>query len=158
MTRTLLLVPILILVWVLLTGGASASWVVGIPAVALAAVLGARLRPQAAPRLRLLEGAAFLAFFAFHSLRGGWDVARRALHPALPLAPGRIRYPCRLPRGTARTFFINTASLLPGTLYLGETADGMELHVVDRTGPAAEELAALEARVARLFGIAEGGQ
>ena len=152
MTRTLLLVPILILVWVLLTGGAPTSWMVGIPAVALAAVLGDRLRPQAAPRLRLLEGVAFLAFFAFHSLRGGWDVARRALHPALPLAPGRIRYPCRLPRGTARTFFINTASLLPGTLS-ADIRDGIiQVHALDADPTVVAGLVGLEQRVARLFG------
>ena len=146
------------LLWTLLTGGAPASWVVGGPAVLLAAGLGAGLAPQGGARMRWTGTVAFVPFFLGQSLRGGWDVARRALHPALPLRPGRMGYRCGLPRGPARTFFANVVSLLPGTLFLEDRGEEVWLHVVDTESPVAGELADLEARVARLFGIqGEGG-
>jgi multicomponent Na+:H+ antiporter subunit E len=148
----------LALLWALLTGASPASWIVGGPTVAVAVLAGYRLRPVVASRIRTLGALAFLPYFVFHSVRGGWDVARRALHPSLPLAPGRVTYACSLPAGPARTFFLNVASLLPGTLSLGDEAGIMELHVVDRSLPVSEELAHLEERVARVFGPAEGGR
>jgi len=156
--RTLFRGVALLLLWVLLTGGPAASWVVGAPAVLAAVFLAQRLRPSGPARLRPLPALAFLPYFAGQSLRGGWDVARRALHPALPIAPAQITYPCRLPVGTARRFFVNAISLLPGTLYLDEDADGLRLHVVDRDQPVMAELGALEARVARLFGLPRPGE
>jgi multicomponent Na+:H+ antiporter subunit E len=150
----------LVLLWVLLTGAPPASWVVGAPAVAAAVLAGRLLHPAGVPRVpraRLLAALAFLPYFLWQSLRGGWDVARRALRPSLPLAPGRTTYDCRLPPGPARTFLANVASLLPGTLYLGDAAGAMELHVVDRSQPVQAELADLEERVARIFGQDQEG-
>ncbi len=142
-----------VLLWILLTGGEPASWVVGAPTVLLAAGLGARLLPAGVPRARWLAAAVFLPFFLIESLRGGWDVARRALDPALPIRPGRVIFSCSLPAGPARTFFANVVGLLPGTLFLEDGPGGMELHVVDSESSVFADLAELEVRVARLFGV-----
>ena len=45
---------------------------------------------------------------------GGADVARRAFHPRLPVAPQLIDYPFRLPPGLPRVILVNTVRLLPG--------------------------------------------
>ena len=142
------------LLWALLTDGAARAWLVGAPVTALAAWAAAALAPATARPLRRLGALAFVPFFLVHSLRGAWDVARRALHPALPLDPGRITYACRLPAGTARTFFANCVSLLPGTLFVADRDGVMEVHAIDRGLALEAELSALEARVGALFGVA----
>ncbi|MFA9459829.1 Na+/H+ antiporter subunit E [Thiohalorhabdus methylotrophus] len=152
MVRTLLFGAALAGLWILLTGGAPISWIIGGPFVAAGALAAHGLRPDQERAIHPVAALAFLPFFLFHSLRGGWDVALRAFHPALPLAPGHITYPCRLPPGPARLFFGNVVNLLPGTLSVGEEAEGMTIHVLDRTASPDAELAILEARVAAVFG------
>ncbi|KPV41092.1 hypothetical protein AN478_04045 [Thiohalorhabdus denitrificans] len=154
MVRSLLLAATLALLWALLTGGSAASWALGLPFIAAAVGLAARLQAGPAFALRPLAAAAFLPVFLLLSLRGGWDVAMRAFRPALPLAPGRITYPCRLPAGPPRLLFGNVLSLLPGTLFLADRAGDLDIHVLDRTAPLTRNLASLETWIARLFGIA----
>ena len=149
--------PLHLALWILLTGGPAASWLVGAPVAVLAAWAGAAMAPAVRWPLRPLAVAAFLPFFLWHSLRGAWDVGRRALQPSLPVAPGRLRYACALPAGAPRTLFANAVSLLPGTLFLADRDGTMELHAVDRELPLDRDLALLERRVAALFGIEPGG-
>ncbi|HKJ71866.1 MAG TPA: Na+/H+ antiporter subunit E [Gammaproteobacteria bacterium] len=141
------------LLWALLTGGATGAWLVGAPVTVLAAWAGASLAPDTGRSPRPLAALAFVPFFLGHSLRGAWDVARRAVHPRLPIDPGRITYPCRLPEGTARTFFANCVSLLPGTLFVADRDGVVDLHAIDRGLPLEADLAVLERRVAALFGV-----
>jgi len=137
--------------WWVLTGGASGSWVIGLPA-ALAAAAASLLQPP--PRrqgIRLAGALRFAPYYLLQSLRGGVDVARRALSPSLPLAPGFVRHTTRLPRGPSRTFFMGVVSLLPGTLSVRMEGDGLIVHVLDTALPTAAALARLESRVADLF-------
>jgi multicomponent Na+:H+ antiporter subunit E len=92
-------------------------------------------------------------FFICRSFVGGIDVARRALQRSLPLYPTLLEYPWHLPPGPVRIFFANTTNLLPGTLSAELHDDRLVLHVLDMHQPIAEELHALESRVAALFGL-----
>jgi multicomponent Na+:H+ antiporter subunit E len=92
-----------------------------------------------------------LPFFLWESLRGGIDVARRALHPDLPLRPALLRYRTGLAEGAPRIFLVHCVSLLPGTLSAALEGDTLMVQVLDAGAPVEEELAALEARVGRLF-------
>ena len=87
------------------------------------------------------------------SLRGGVDVALRALHPRLPLAPALLAYDLRLAPGLARIFMVNVVSLLPGTLSADLSGSGLSVHVLDRNLPVQHQLQALEQQVAMLFGV-----
>lgn len=137
--------------WWVVTEGAPDAWLVGIPAVLLAAMLSIAQVPSvpfvASELLR------FVPFFLAHSLRGGADVALRALHPALPIAPTLVDYPLRLPEGLPRVVMLNTLSLLPGTLAVDVVGDCLHVHVLDGQKACLAELQDVEARVARLFGI-----
>jgi multicomponent Na+:H+ antiporter subunit E len=93
----------------------------------------------------------FLVYFARYSVMGGLDVARRALHPQLPLTPGFHEHTLRLTLAPARTFFVSVVSLLPGTLSANFHGERVTVHVLDTTQPVAEQLQALEGVVATLF-------
>lgn len=100
----------------------------------------------------------FVPFFAYCSLKGGVDVAGRAFSPRLPLTPAMLDYSLRLPKGTARVFFANIVSLLPGTLSTDIRGDTLMVHVLDNTSPVFEQLQRLEVAVARLFGCLIGSE
>jgi len=80
-------------------------------------------------------------------------VARRALHPRLPISPGLLDYRWRLPPGLPRVFMANTVSLLPGTLSVELDDAHLRVHVLDETGAFTAELQVVEVYVARLFGL-----
>lgn len=139
--------------WVLAQGHPDSLWV-GVPVIVGAAAASMYLAPPGpASRLRAGALARLAIYFLWHSLRGGVDVALRALNPRLPLAPALLEYPLRLPPGPARVLLANTVSLMPGTLSATLWEDVLCVHVLDRRQPVATELRTLEARVAEAFGL-----
>lgn len=143
--------------WWALVGGSPSSWYVGVPVVAAAVGLGMLIKAPL-PSVSFFFGIfGFLPFFLLLSVRGGIDVARRALSVSLPLAPGCIEYAARLPGESALVFFANCISLLPGTLSVDLSPGRILVHTLDRHKPVARELAELERRVARLFGLTMQG-
>jgi multicomponent Na+:H+ antiporter subunit E len=151
--RTLVLGLLGIGLWWLLAGGKAESWLVGLPAVAIFTALARRRFPgRFSVSLRGLVR--FLPFFLIQSYRGGFDVSRRALQPRLALEPGLLAYPLRLPDGAPRTLFVNTISLLPGTLSWSVDDRSVHVHVLRRNADTVRELSALEQRIAGLFGLA----
>ena len=148
------------LIWWILADGAASSWWIGVPAVLLAVTASAALLPPVS--LVWYEFLRFVPFFLIRSLHGGVDVAWRAFHPSIPIAPDLIVYPLRLPPGLAQVFMANTVSLLPGTLSAELGANCLKVHVLDRRRGFLAELKAVEQSVARLFGtslkVSEGGE
>jgi multicomponent Na+:H+ antiporter subunit E len=149
-------VLVLLLLWLGLNGTDGRSWLVGLPVVALAVYLATRLAPTESWRVSLTGAVRFALFFAVESLRGGVDVARRALGPAVVLAPGLIQYRTRLPSGAPRWLFCNSISLLPGTAVVGIEGADLCIHALDRSAAAETELQRLEARVGALFALELG--
>lgn len=139
------------LIWLGLNGDDLGSWVIGAPVVVAAAALGGVLRADRRPRLRWRGLLPFAAFFVRESLRGGWDVAWRVLHPRLRVAPGFIRFATALPDGPVRYFFVNVVSLLPGTVASGFDRDEIIVHALDVNAGVETTLRDLERRVAKLF-------
>ena len=142
------------LLWWILTEGAVNSWLVGAPVVLFAVLVSGVLLPGVSWSLSGLVR--FVPFFLWRSLYGGVDVARRALHPRLPISPGLLDYRWRLPPGLPRVFMANTVSLLPGTLSAELDDVYLHVHVLDETGAFTSELQVVEERVARLFGLSLG--
>jgi multicomponent Na+:H+ antiporter subunit E len=139
------------LLWWILTQGAINSWLVGAPVVVLAVLASGWLLPAIPWSLSGIVG--FVAFFLWRSLYGGVDVARRALHPKLPISPILFDYRWRLPPGLPRVFMANTVSLLPGTLSAELGEEHLCVHVLDQSGDFISELSVVEERVASLFGL-----
>ena len=139
------------LIWWILTQGAINSWLVGAPVVLLAVIASGWLLPAISWSLPGIVR--FIPFFLWRSLYGGVDVARRALHPKMPISPGLFDYRWRLPPGLPRVFMANTVSLLPGTLSAELDEEYLRVHVLDQSGDFIPELSIVEERVASLFGL-----
>ena len=139
--------------WMVLTRGDGSSWIVGVPAVVTTVLIYRRFTTAPAYRLSLKGALGFVPFFLIQSIRGGMDVARRAVAPQMQLNPRFIPYQLRLPEGPQRVFFANSISLLPGTLTVALTADRADVHVLAYHDGIEAELRQLETRVAVLFGV-----
>lgn len=89
------------------------------------------LLPPALAQLRVLPLVLYLPRFVWQSFIAGWDIARRAFDPKMPLAPGFVVYPTQLEPGTRRNAFMTFTSLTPGTLPCGASDALIVYHVVD---------------------------
>lgn len=138
--------------WLALTRGDTSAWPLAALAVIAAVAASMAVMPPAGTPVRWRRTPGFLAFFLWQALLGGVDVARRALDPRLPIRPGFLRHASGLPHGAARLLLAWTVSLLPGTVSVELTPDGLEVHALDVGSGADERLAELEARIAVLFG------
>ncbi len=141
--------------WWIITNGSVGSWLIGLPALAGAAWANRQLGKSSNIRISPSGLVYFLPFFLLQSLRGGIDVALRTLTPRMRIEPGFSRYRTGLKTLSARTFFTNCISLLPGTLAADVEDEWIEVHVLNIRSNSNSELARLERVVARLF--TEGG-
>lgn len=149
-----------ILLWLLLTQGDMNSWLIGAFVVPLATCCALHVFPKDTTKhhcehwsRRPLSLIRFIPFFLEQSLKGGWESALYAIHPGREVKPGVIRYQMLLPPGSARLFFINVVSLLPGTVSAYLCRDTIAIHVLDRQADNAEALRRCEMKVAQLFDL-----
>lgn len=135
--------------WIILMPSVKpADLICGLIATLVATQMSLRLLPPAAGKVRLGALIVFVPHFLVQSLLAGIDVARRALDPRLPLQPGIVVYRVGFPPGTARNGFAIITSLLPGSLPVDETADGLVYHCLDTSQRVPEQLADEERRLA----------
>jgi len=132
-------------IWIVIDQSAKpANLAFGALAAAAATWASMRLLPPSSGRVRLGVLLTLLPRFLWQSLVAGVDVARRAVAPRLPLAPGFVDYPVRLPRGSARNAFELISSLMPGSVPTAETDEKIEFHCLDTQQPVVEQMAAEE--------------
>ncbi|MDP1560843.1 MAG: Na+/H+ antiporter subunit E [Pirellulaceae bacterium] len=142
----------LALLWSVLTGGEKSSWLFGGPAILVIAAWRLGEAQTSSGRLRPWRLLLFVPFFLLRSFTGSCDVAWRALHWRLPIAPAVRNYAFRLPSGSpARVFFANSISLMPGTLTVAWHDDSLLVHLLSDTPDALVALRQLEDRVAAVF-------
>ncbi len=141
------------LVWFVLTGYDGAGWIIGFPAVLLAACLSLLLSPSPGISISLVGACRFIPFFLRQSTLSGIDVMRRALSPRPVINPGLVSYSTFLPEGAARVFFVNTISLLPGTLSADLHDNRVTVHTIDRDQPIWANMQNLELHIAVLLRV-----
>ncbi len=144
------------LAWFILLGDDPASWIIGVPAVALSAWLSRSMPAMQGPRVSMAGALRLAPYFVRSSLVGGWDVARRVVGPRLAVNPGYVDFRLTLPQGASRTFFVQFIGLLPGTLAAWEEGDNLKVHVLELDLDHERELRLAEERVAALFGAGPG--
>jgi multicomponent Na+:H+ antiporter subunit E len=116
-------------VWGILSGTDAKALAVGMFAVPIATSLSLRLLPGR-QHLALWRFACHVPVFVGGSLRGGLDVARRALSARMPLSPGWVEVPVQLPDG-GRVAIGAELSLMPGTLAAGMRGERLLVHLLD---------------------------
>ena len=139
--------------WFALAGSDTASWIIGIPAVFFASTLSLMLASSSPLRISFACALRFIPFFLRQSFYGGVDVMRRALSFQQLLDPGLVSYTTLLPEGSARIFFVNCISLLPGTLSAELQGNLVTIHTLDRGLPVWANIQRLEYHVAALMCI-----
>lgn len=134
--------------WLVLIAFTVTNLLVGAITAAIATKISLHLRPQAIGPISYVALIRLTGHAIWQSLVAGFDVARRALDPQLPLDIGYIRYPTAFQTPASRSAFRVLTSLQPGTLPVSpdETGD-IDFHCLDTRQPIAAELAATE----RLF-------
>jgi multicomponent Na+:H+ antiporter subunit E len=136
-------------IWWIITGG-EGGWLWGLPAVLVAALFNPFPRSERW-RWRLRGVLVFVPIFAWLSLRSALDVAYRAVHPSRPLNPALIEFIWQVEGGHARVFLANLINLMPGTLCVRITDQGMTVHILGDPTRTKAGLERLEVVVGSLF-------
>lgn len=152
--RSLIHLVMLAVVWLVLSEGISGSWLIGLPAILCVVIVIANDEVEH-PRLPMSPTGviAFIPYFLWQSVMSGFDVALRALRPDMGLHPVLQNYKSSLPDGAPRRLFINSITLMPGTLSVQVEDDSVIVHVLDERQPVMQTLQHLEARVGAVFGV-----
>lgn len=139
-------------VWALFNWGDISSWIVGVIFIVLGTLLALWLPAGDSRALRPAAILRFAVFFVLESVRGGLQVARRALAPGFSARPGFIRHRPDLSCQAAHTLFKDALTLTPGTIFVDKDGDLLIIHCMDLAEQAGEDIADLERRVGRIFG------
>ena len=144
--------------WWIISEGAISALPAGLPAAAAAVALSLVLAPRICYPIRPLGLLRFVGFFLWHSAIAGADVARRILHPRLPIDPQLVRIPLNLTDGAPRWLLGITLGLLPGTLVVAFERDTLALHCLSRDSDPKRDVRRIERRVAAVFEARRGGR
>jgi multicomponent Na+:H+ antiporter subunit E len=140
--RALSLFLLLFAFWLLLSGHYD-FWFIGLGFISSAsAVFLARrmgiVDAEGLP-LDLVPGLLRYAPWLFGTvIQANFDVARRILHPRLPITPTVIRVPAKQRTAPGRVSYANSITLTPGTISLEVSDDEIEVHAL--SVDAAEDL------------------
>jgi multicomponent Na+:H+ antiporter subunit E len=132
--RSLSLFLLLFSFWLLLSGHLD-LWLMGlgffssIGAVLLSQRMGTIDR-EGLPLVLLPGLVRYLPWLFGAVIRANADVARRILHPRLPIGPEVIRVPVAQCTALGRVSYANSITLTPGTLTLEVTAEEIEVHAL----------------------------
>ncbi|MEM9782932.1 MAG: Na+/H+ antiporter subunit E [Pseudomonadota bacterium] len=159
--RALVAAVVSALAWLALTAADPASLIVGVPSIALAALVAGRVgRAEGGPAQHGLAQAlavpGFLLRLMADVFASAWSLALQVFRPRLNVDPGLVSYRLSLLGPEARAAFMNSVTLTPGTLSATLDGEVLAVHALDRRGNVAGELAALEARTAALYGQTMG--
>lgn len=130
---------------------AVADLAVGLATAAAASWASVRLLPRGAARVGVPALVVYLPHFLLYSLRGGLDVARRALARDMRLSSGFVDVRTNLPRGFARHTFTTITSLMPGSLPCADSPSMLRYHCLDTAQPVAGQIEAEERALGNAF-------
>lgn len=132
---------LLYLLWlVLMQSLKPGDLIMGLVTVIAATSVSLHLFKPESGRFRYGKLLALFPHFIWVSVLAGFDVARRAFDPRLPLQPGFVSCPLDFPPGLARNTFATFTSLMPGTVPIGEGSAELLYHCLDTSQPVLEEL------------------
>jgi multicomponent Na+:H+ antiporter subunit E len=115
--------------WWAVAEGRPVGWLFALAGIGGASLLSLRLLPPG--NWTLVGVALFVPFFLLASVRGGVDVAWRALAPGGHIAPGWVEHVFETDDPDVRLLVANALSLTPGTLSARLDEDRVVVHVLD---------------------------
>lgn len=144
-----------LLLWLVLSEGAPRYLPYGIPVALLCALFSVRLSPPITRpyRRRLEEIPALAAWFAGQMVRGGIDVARRALRPTVDVDPHVHVVEVGLPEGAVRRIAMGMFNLMPGALVRRDLGERAEIHELAPQLDAVGSWRELTRRLGRIAGV-----
>ena len=143
--------------WLVLFGFDVGSLPAGVVAAAAATWTSLALLPPGHARISVKALLHLCGRFVRQSALAGFDVARRAFDPLLPLHPGMVAYEMGLPPGPVQSAFTALTSLVPGTVPSGTDEMGrLVVHCLDTSQPVAAQMREDEALLGRALGAAVG--
>lgn len=136
--------------WCLAEGQWREPWLIGLIVLGVA-FISLRIQPPGRWQVRIGPLLRMVPWFLWHSLQGGWDVARRAFSPSLPIDPQTIEFTSDMKLEEIYTF-IFIVSLLPGTACVeSRKGNTLMIHLLD---PSAEKsLSELETKIRGLLTV-----
>lgn len=147
---------VLALLWLALSGADTAALWFGIPAALAASALSLHVYPPGRPILVPHRALLFSPSIFYRGLVAGFDVARRAMDPRLPVSPAWLRIQLSEARSDeSRVLLGGVVSVLPGTLAAGPSGTSLDVHVLQAEGFDAAGLLAEEQQVMRLLAAVE---
>jgi len=107
---------------------------------------------EAVPLHLLPRALAYLPWFVLEVAKANLDVARRILHPRLPISP--CVFPVRPSQRSdlGRVLYANSITMTPGTVSILVRHDAITVHAIARTVARSLEGGEMDARVSTLEG------
>lgn len=123
-------VGLLLVLWWVLVEANPASLVFGAVAAVAASYLSLTLYPVDQAGIRAWRLVPLLGWLCVQGLRGGLDVAWRAIHPRLPVDPAWTKVRLTSDHAAANSLLGGMISVLPGSLAAGPANGVMDLHLL----------------------------
>lgn len=138
--------------WVVLTDGATSSWVLGVPAISFIAWM-IYTYPVSRDTLGIRYGAllSFLPWFVLKSVRGGVEISRLALSKPLSLAPKLFEYHCSLANPRTRALFAMCLNVMLGTTTVRIDDHCIVIHTITDAAETRADITELEKRISDML-------
>ncbi len=81
----------------------------------------------------------YLAYFLYCLIKANIDLARRIVHPQLPINPHIVTVETRLQSALGKLLLANSITLTPGTLTVDVQGQQLQVHWIDTTAIAGAE-------------------
>ncbi len=94
--------------------------------------------------------AAYWTWLLKEIIKANFDVARRILHPSLPISPTVIDLPATQRTDLGRVIYANSITLTPGTVTIDVNERGVRVHALTREAAAALGTGEMDRRVSAL--------
>lgn len=138
------------LLWIVLTGSSGIAFGTF---VIIAATFISHYLAVPTPTLKMRYMPSFVIFFLKEMTMGGWDVARRALSPSLPITPNWVVYSLHDCPEKIKLILSALIGLMPGTLASHYKNQQLHIHVLDSTQDWHTVVSNLEKQLTQLMGV-----
>jgi multicomponent Na+:H+ antiporter subunit E len=141
-----------LVLWILLSEAILYDPAIAAVGIGSATLLSLHLWPRQPFRLRWSGVPALALFFLWSSMKGGVDIAYRAIAPSMPLHPESIQLELKLDSEAGRVLLTWMISMMPGTAAINLKAGRhLTLHVVDSRIYGKGNVRKLEDKIARFI-------